>query len=101
MGDDEEINYMDIGEFIDGGYLQEVNRLFLHPLGLALEVGRRSPEDPWEITGVWDYRDDSEGMNYGPSYDLRPKAEAIEKIRQERFQSRVDGLGYFIQPIDP
>lgn len=27
-----------VREFVDGGYLQEVNRKFLHPLGLALEV---------------------------------------------------------------
>jgi len=30
--------HMDIKEFKERGYLQEVNRKFLHPLGLALEV---------------------------------------------------------------
>lgn len=34
---------MAISEFRDGGYLQEVNRRLLHPLGLALEVVQ-SPE---------------------------------------------------------
>jgi hypothetical protein len=29
---------MPIREFVDGGYLQEVNRRLLHPCGLALEV---------------------------------------------------------------
>ena len=29
---------LDIGEFVEFGYLQEVNRRFFHPLGLQLEV---------------------------------------------------------------
>lgn len=33
----EAINHIDIGEFRDSGYLQEANRTFFHPLGLALE----------------------------------------------------------------
>lgn len=32
------INKMNIKEFREKGYLQEVNRQFLHPLGLALEI---------------------------------------------------------------
>lgn len=32
------INRMDITEFREAGYLQEVNRCFLHTAGLALEV---------------------------------------------------------------
>lgn len=35
---DPEIVYLPIAEFRDRGYLQEVNRRVLHPLGLALEV---------------------------------------------------------------
>jgi hypothetical protein len=31
---------MNVGEFRQAGYLQEVNRRLLHPLGLALEVTR-------------------------------------------------------------
>jgi hypothetical protein len=33
-----EIKYMPIDSFMDEGYLQEANRLFFHPRGLALEV---------------------------------------------------------------
>lgn len=29
---------MDISDFRKYGYLQELNRMFLHPMGLALEV---------------------------------------------------------------
>lgn len=32
------IKKIDIKEFRESGYLQELNRTFLHPLGLALEV---------------------------------------------------------------
>jgi hypothetical protein len=34
-----DIERMAISEFVDEGYLQEVNRRFFHPLGLALEDG--------------------------------------------------------------
>ena len=32
------MKYMNIKEFRDTGYLHELNRLFLHPLGLAMEI---------------------------------------------------------------
>lgn len=35
-----DIEYLPISEFRERGYLHEVNRLLLHPLGLALEVKR-------------------------------------------------------------
>ena len=34
---------LDLGEFVEFGYLQEVNRTFLHPLGLALAVSHQFP----------------------------------------------------------
>jgi hypothetical protein len=55
--------HISIKEFCDLGFLQEVNRLVLHPAGLALEVtfDDDDPDNPW-ISGVWDYRDDPEGI---------------------------------------
>lgn len=38
MPNDVPIHRIDITEFHEGGYLQEANRRFFHPLGLALEV---------------------------------------------------------------
>jgi hypothetical protein len=38
MTDTRQLRRMSIAEFRAFGYLQEVNRLLLHPLGLALEV---------------------------------------------------------------
>ncbi len=58
----EEIKRIDIKEFREAGYLQEANRRFFHPLGLALEITRH--EDGTEtLSGVWDYRDDPEGSD--------------------------------------
>lgn len=93
----DEIKYMDVEEFRELGYLQEANRLFFHPVGLALEwdagwtratlgkfledrgwslLGAEALDDVWtfvraagldkaRISGVWDYRDDPEGIMYG------------------------------------
>jgi hypothetical protein len=77
-----EIKMMDIGEFVENGYLQEANRIFFHPLGLAMSVSvtlsrwrhfliliyfafkslfSKKIYIPWEI---WDYREDSEGLYF-------------------------------------
>ena len=67
-------------EFMDRGYLQEVNRQFLHPLGLALAISidEDDPDDPGEFYSVWDYREDPEGMTFGgpDDYGLDPKKAA-------------------------
>ena len=60
---EDKIKRIDIKEFREKGYLQEVNRRFLHPLGLALEV--KLNDDGEEVLGgVWDSRDDEEGIYY-------------------------------------
>jgi len=59
-----EIKRMDVKEFREMGLLQEVNRLFFHPLGLALEVVV-ADDGSESLGGIWDYRDDPEGMLYG------------------------------------
>jgi len=59
----DDIKRMDIKEFREKGYLQELNRRFLHPLGLALEI--QQEEDGTEtLNGIWDYRDEEEGIIY-------------------------------------
>jgi len=56
---------MTVKEFREQGYLQELNRRFLHPLGLALEVVLH--DDGTETFGeVWDSRDDPEGFMFDP-----------------------------------
>ena len=57
------IKKIDIKEFRDKGYLQELNRRFLHPLGLALSV-KVNDDGSETLDSIWDYREDSEGIYY-------------------------------------
>ena len=61
----QDIKRIDIKEFREQGFLQEVNRKFFHPLGLALEVIIDDDTGEEKLGGVWDYRDDPEGMFFG------------------------------------
>jgi hypothetical protein len=75
-----EVNRIDVREFRERGYLQEVNRLILHPLGLALEVVIE--EDGSEhLGGVWDYRDDDEGILFAGDGTI--EQEKIDRVRDE------------------
>jgi hypothetical protein len=74
-----DINYMNIAEFRKLGFLQEANRLFFHPLGLALEIVVND-DGSEQLGGVWDYRDDLEGIMFGPDViDI----EKIKNVDQE------------------
>ena len=44
------MKYIDVNEFIEEGYLQELNRRFLHPLGLALTVAADADDETGETT---------------------------------------------------
>lgn len=90
---------MSTKEFRELGYLQELNRQFLHPLGLALEVV--IDKDGSERFGeVWDSRDDPEGFIYGPGIIDTEKANRISHERITMHTTRLDSLGYTIQPTD-
>lgn len=99
----EEIKLMDIAEFRDAGYLQELNRQFLHPLGLALAVERDKEDGSCILHSIWDYRDDPEGMMYDPdelnSPDGQAKAERVLTEWEEKAEVRDENLGFVIQPI--
>lgn len=91
--------YLPISEFRAEGYLQELNRQFLHPLGLALEVTRHE-DGTEEITGVWDSRDDPEGFYFDDLTDADgARAAHVGALFSERCAYRVERLGYAIQPV--
>lgn len=104
----ERISYMPISEFRKFGYLQELNRRFLHPLGLALEV-IVSDEGEEKLGGIWDYRDAAEGIYYNYAdmsvssveciQEARVKKDNIDNELDSRAQSRMDVLGFIIEPI--
>jgi hypothetical protein len=90
--------FMEVHEFVAVGYLQEVNRRFLHPLGLALEV--EVTDDGMRLSGVWDCRDDPEGIYFeGASPTRGPKAARIDELLSERADARLAKLGFLIQPV--
>ncbi|MEM7586710.1 MAG: hypothetical protein AAF560_25195 [Acidobacteriota bacterium] len=84
------------------GYLQELNRVFLHPLGLALEVivGDNGEES---FGQVWDYRQDPEGILFAPEDLSHPefaaRAARIKSETEEAWDRRQAALGFYIQPI--
>lgn len=86
-------------EFVEGGFLQEVNRQFFHPLGLAMGVNVNTEED--ESFTVWmiDNRDDPEGMIFGDVPDQK-KVDNVRKLYLSKTLPRINKLGYVIQPAD-
>jgi len=93
-----EVKRIDIKEFREEGFLQEVNRQFFHPLGLALEIVVDDETGTESLGGIWDYRDDPEGIRYD-EVDAQ-KAEKIEVLQRVRAGIRYAALGYVIQPIN-
>jgi len=94
--------YVEVERFIEEGYLQEVNRQFLHPLGLALTVAVNVDDDtgeekgPWYLAGVQDYRSDLEGMIFT---EIDPvKVDNVAKQAEVRREVREKALGYWVQP---
>lgn len=85
-------------EFQEFGYLQEVNRQFLHPLGMALEVIVDQETGDVSLGGIWDYRDDPEGIAFADGEIDPIKAARVQVQWHEKEQVRVKNLGYIIQP---
>jgi len=92
-----EVNKMTVKEFHELGYVQELNRIFLHPLGLALEV-IVDPDGTERFGDVWDCRDDPDGMIFGPDMIDVKKAERIHREADEKWDIRVRRFGWGTQP---
>lgn len=90
------IKRIDIKEFREIGYLQELNRRFLHPLGLALEIVIDSETGEERLGGIWDYRDDPEGMLFDEVDEV--KAAEFQRLWDTRAEIRKVKLGWVIQP---
>lgn len=95
----DEIKFMDIAEFRALGLLQEVNRSFFHPLGLALSV--EIDEDGNErLQGLWDGRDDPEGWLYVKEYGYdAEKVRIAHEFMWEKYAQRLESLGFVIQQV--
>lgn len=88
---------LDPREFRDVGYLQEVNRRLLHPLGLALAY---DPEGAGEGLYVVDDRDDPEGIVFvwdEHEEEARAKTQRVDAEWMHRARARFEALGYIVQ----
>jgi hypothetical protein len=94
----DDIKRIDIKEFRELGFLQEVNRQFLHPLGLALEVIQEI-DGSETLGGVWDYRDDPEGMIFSDDLVDPQKIANVAAERAKHVEARIALLGDVIQPF--
>lgn len=98
------IKRIPITEFVSEGYLQELNRQFLHPLGLALEIVREE-DGTMQLGGVWDYRADPEGMLFADESlatdEARFKAVNVAAKRALKRRYRVRQFGFNVQPLPP
>ena len=92
---------MDIREFRELGFLQEVNRLFFHQCGLALQIDIDGETGEERLAGVWDYREDLEGIVFTDLSDevSRKKAEKVQVERDKHVDARIAMFGSSTQPI--
>lgn len=79
---------MKIREFREFGFLQEANRLFFHPLGLALEVIVSDKGD--SLGGIWDYRNDPEGILFKKGMVEKAKIKTVENLRKSKIKLRAN-----------
>lgn len=96
---DETINYMTVQEFRDKGFLQELNRRFLHPAGMALSV--IVDDETGEVSGfgpIWDYRDDPVGLTC-PEFS-RSRTLEYQRLVTEKAAAREQKIGRVIQRCD-
>jgi hypothetical protein len=92
----DEVKRIDIEDFLEFGFLHEVNRLFLHPLGLALEVVGYGEKGEVKLGGIWDYRDDPEGMRFDKVDPA--KIARVKTFMEKKHADRMHALGYIYQP---
>lgn len=97
MGD---IKRMDLKEFREMGLLAELNRAFLHPLGLALESIIDDETKEEKLGGIWDYRDDPEGMLYSREHFPTGKIKKAQEFIRQKHEQRIKTLGFIYQDPD-
>lgn len=94
---------MDLNEFVDDGYLQEANRLFFHPLGLALAVTCGEDDRVIGLGPVFDSRKDPEGFVFAAECLAKKstgrKAKRIRDEFEERAEDRIELIETVIQEV--
>lgn len=87
---------LSVRDFRELGFLQELNRSFLHPLGLALAVN--IDDEGVETLGpIYDFRDDPVGVLYSPNSISREKRNYVSDLRCSKAKKRIDFIGEVVQ----
>jgi hypothetical protein len=85
---------------VNSGLLFEINRQVLHPLGLALEVVEDEDSGIYSMGGIWDYRDDPEGILFAPKTfkdGLKKLNAYMDSGGRDKIARRKELLGYVVQ----
>lgn len=92
---------MNLRDFMTRGYLQEVNRQFLHPLGLVLMVTEVTEDADGTVSfgGILDFRADPEGMIFNDGVISAEKANFVNSEELRRLPARKAALGFWVQPV--
>ena len=98
----EDIKKMSMSEFVKLGILQEINRRFLHPMGLAMSVVIDKDTDMCAFDSIWDYREDPEGIVFADDIakdsTFDSKAQIVEDLLESKKEAREKAFGWHIQP---
>jgi hypothetical protein len=93
---------MDLQEFMRLGFLQEANRVFFHPVGLALTVVTDTDTGTSTLV-VDDERGDPEGFVFPPEMldteAARAKAAHVQELWESKVEARIALLGAPIQDV--
>jgi hypothetical protein len=94
---------IDIKEFRELGYLQELNRTFLHPLGLALSISVDENGNEC-LSDIFDYRDDEiyydiKNSDIERKENFKKNEKFINNEQIKRANKRYQELGFNIEPI--
>ena len=91
---------IDLNEFRDFGFLQEANRRFFHPLGLALFV-RVDGDGKCISLGCQDGRDDPEGFCFtGVDNVAIEKVGRVQALLDRNGEYRRKLFGYVVQELE-
>jgi len=103
---DKKRSVMPIKDFISYGYLQEVNRTFFHPLGLALSINYDDGENDSATLTILDCRDEEPPIIYGfkdrtaeEIVIARDKAVRVSEDMISRKNLRYKLLGFEIEGV--
>jgi len=94
------IKRMGIKEFHESGLLAELNRSFFHPLGLALEVIVDDETGEEKLGGIWDYRDDPDGILFSKEHFPTEKIKKAREFIKQKHEQRMKTLGFIYQDVE-